>query len=155
MQADTLTEVTEQQQETTSNNAMDPLNSLDAYISHLNREVIEDLTEEAMKQSTCSPLTYTDPVMTTEIEELLQQLMKLTSKLAENAHKLIYNHTSNRAECYMAIRAKMDGGKRVNRIQSGSFEARCYAAGLRQVSWTFMEFQYMGKLHWEFSQRCA
>jgi len=52
MQADTLMEVTEQQQETTSNDAMDPLNLLDAYISHLNREVIEDLTEEAMKQST-------------------------------------------------------------------------------------------------------
>ena len=30
----------------------------------------------------------------------------------------------------MSIRANYDGGKYFNRIQSGSFEARCYAAGL-------------------------
>ena len=30
----------------------------------------------------------------------------------------------------MSIKAKMDGGKQINRIQSGSFEHRCMAAGL-------------------------
>jgi len=36
----------------------------------------------------------------------------------------------------------MDGGKRVNRIQSGSFEARCYAAGLVSgPSWSFSTWE--------------
>ena len=30
----------------------------------------------------------------------------------------------------MSIRAKMDGGKQVNRIQSGSFQHHCMTAGL-------------------------
>ena len=30
----------------------------------------------------------------------------------------------------MSVRAKMDGGKQINRVQSGSFEHRCMAAGL-------------------------
>ena len=31
----------------------------------------------------------------------------------------------------MSVRSKMDGGKRINRIQSGAFQHRCMAAGLR------------------------
>ena len=30
----------------------------------------------------------------------------------------------------MSIKAKMDGGKQINRIQSGSFEHHCMASGL-------------------------
>ena len=33
-------------------------------------------------------------------------------------------------ECFMVVHAKMDGGKQINRIQSGSFEHRCMTAGL-------------------------
>ena len=47
------------------------------------------------------------------------------------APQLINNVTSNLAETYMGIRTYFDGGKLYNRVQSGSFEARCYAAGLR------------------------
>ena len=47
------------------------------------------------------------------------------------AEHLIDNETSNLAECYMSICTCCDGGKQINRIQSGSFEHRCYAAGLR------------------------
>ena len=46
--------------------------------------------------------------------------------------QLIGNHTTNLAECWMHIRAKFDGGKVVNRSQSGSWEHRCMGAGLRQ-----------------------
>jgi len=46
--------------------------------------------------------------------------------------QLIGNHTTNLAECWMHIRAKFDGGKVINRSQSGSWEHRCMGAGLRQ-----------------------
>ena len=45
--------------------------------------------------------------------------------------QLIDNETSNLAECYMSIRCQYDGGKQFNHIQSGSFETRCLAAGMR------------------------
>ena len=31
----------------------------------------------------------------------------------------------------MSVCSKMDGGKQINRIQSGAFQHRCMAAGLR------------------------
>ena len=33
----------------------------------------------------------------------------------------------------MSIRAKMDGGKQINRIQLGLFEHRCIVAGLSMI----------------------
>ena len=45
--------------------------------------------------------------------------------------QLITNETSNLAECCMSIRSIFDGGKQYNRVQSRSFEGRCYAAGMR------------------------
>ena len=41
------------------------------------------------------------------------------------------NFTTNLAESWMHIRAKFDGGKVINRSQSGSWEVRCSGAGLR------------------------
>ena len=41
------------------------------------------------------------------------------------------NFTTNLAEGYMHIRSKFDGGKQVNRSQSGSWEGRCTGAALR------------------------
>ena len=41
------------------------------------------------------------------------------------------NFTTNLAESWMHIRCKFDGGKQINRIQSGSWQARCAGAGLR------------------------
>ena len=46
------------------------------------------------------------------------------------ATQLVSNRTTNLSECFMSIRAKMDRGKQINRIQSGSFEHHCMAAGL-------------------------
>ena len=43
----------------------------------------------------------------------------------------IGNFTTNLAEGYMHIRSKFDGGKQINRSQSGSWEARCAGAALR------------------------
>ena len=47
------------------------------------------------------------------------------NRIVSKAAQLISNNTTNLSECYMSIRAKMDGGKQINRIQSGSFEHRC------------------------------
>ena len=59
--------------------------------------------------------------------------------------QLIDNHTSNHAECYMSIRSAFDGGKQYNRVQSGSFEGRCYTAGMRVQagsSWQLEMLEY-------------
>ena len=62
---------------------------------------------------------------------LFRKVMACGDRLVMLAPQLISNLTSNLAECYMGLRAICDGGKQYNRIQSGSFEHRCYAAGLQ------------------------
>ena len=62
---------------------------------------------------------------------LFSKVQLCADRLVSLSAELIANETSNLAECYMSIRSNFDGGKYFNRIQSGSFEARCYAAGLR------------------------
>ena len=52
--------------------------------------------------------------------------------LVAKASQLIGNETTNLAECWMHIRSKFDGGKVINRSQSGSWEHRCMGAGLQQ-----------------------
>ena len=61
---------------------------------------------------------------------LLNAVAKCADRIVSLAPQLITNQTSNLAESYMSIRCVMDGGKQFNRIQSGSFERRCAAAGL-------------------------
>ena len=55
---------------------------------------------------------------------------KCADRIVSLALQLISNETSMLAENYMSIRCVMDGGKQFNRIQSGSFEHHCTAAGL-------------------------
>ena len=43
----------------------------------------------------------------------------------------IGNFTTNLCESWMHIRTKFDGGKQINRSQSGSWGGRCAGAGLR------------------------
>ena len=64
-------------------------------------------------------------------EGLFARVMACGDRLVMLAPRLITNQTSNLAEYYMSIRCYFDGGKQFNRIQRGSFEGRCYAAGLR------------------------
>ena len=56
----------------------------------------------------------------------------LVSRLVAKASQLLGNETTNLAECWMHIRSKFDGGKVINRSQSGSWEYRCMGAGLQQ-----------------------
>ena len=59
---------------------------------------------------------------------LLGEVKACSDRLVMLSRQVIDNETSNLAECYMYIRSAFDGGKQLNRIQSGAFEGRCYAA---------------------------
>ena len=54
------------------------------------------------------------------------------SRLVGKASQLLGNFTTNLAESWMHMRMKFDGGKVINRSQSGSFQHQCMGAGLRQ-----------------------
>ena len=63
---------------------------------------------------------------------MLHGMQLVSSRLAEKAPQFLCNATTNLAEDWMHIRSKSDGGKVINRSQSGSWEYRCMGAGLQQ-----------------------
>ena len=69
----------------------------------------------------------------TEIDNKMYRDIQIPlGRLVAKATQLIGNETTNLAECWMHIRAKFDGGKVINRSQSGSWEHHCMGAGLQQ-----------------------
>ncbi len=64
-------------------------------------------------------------------QKLLRDIQALLGRLVGKARQLICNETTNLAENWMNVRAKFDGGKVINRSQSGSWQHRCMGAGLR------------------------
>ena len=72
------------------------------------------------------------PVPTIIDPQMMHDIQVLVSRLVVKARQLIGNYTTNLVEGWMQIRCKFDGGKVVNRSQSGSWEHRCYGAGLQQ-----------------------
>ena len=64
-------------------------------------------------------------------DDLFFRIQRAGDRLVSMAPQLISNKTTNLAECYMNVRCKFDGGKFYNRIQRGSFQHRCYGAGIR------------------------
>ena len=54
--------------------------------------------------------------------QLMHEIQVAVSRLVCKAAQLIHNFTTNLAESWMHIRCKFDGGKVVNRSQSGSWE---------------------------------
>ena len=50
-------------------------------------------------------------------------------RLINKVSQLIDDQTTNISECCMSVQ-QMDGSKQINRIQSGTFQHRCMAAGL-------------------------
>ena len=65
-------------------------------------------------------------------EKLLHDIQVCVSRLVTKSPQLIGNFTINLAEGWMNIRCKLDGGKVINRSQSGSWDLRCMGAGLHQ-----------------------
>ena len=63
---------------------------------------------------------------------MMHDVQLLVSRLVAKADKLIQNFTTNLAENWMQIRCKFEGGKVINRIQSGSWENRCTGAALQK-----------------------
>ena len=64
-------------------------------------------------------------------QKLMHDIQVILSRLVAKASQLIGNFTTNLAESWMHVRSKFDGGKVINRSQSGSWEHRCMGAGLR------------------------
>ena len=85
-----------------------------------------DATEENPDDSptTCTSGTTVDP-------QLLHDIQVLLARLVSKASQLINNFTTNLCESWMHIRTKFDGGKQINRSQSGSWQHRCMGGGLR------------------------
>jgi hypothetical protein len=72
-------------------------------------------------------------------KHLIQDVLKILNNLADKAHLLIGNYTSNLSENWMSVRMKFDGGKVINRCQKGSWHDNCYGASLRRnmgVEWS-------------------
>ncbi len=63
--------------------------------------------------------------------KLFHDIQVILSRLVGKAEQLIDNVTTNLAESWMHVRSKFDGGKVINRYQSGSWEHRCMGAGLQ------------------------
>ena len=71
--------------------------------------------------------------MPTQIDpHLYHDVQAALSSLDGKAEQLLGNCTTNLAECWMHIRTKYDGGKVINRSQSGSWEHRSMGAALQQ-----------------------
>ena len=92
------------------------------------RDTLEDdnpAIEEEVRRGGIAP-TEVDP-------HLLYDVQAIVSRLVGKASQLLGNYTTNLAESWMNIRSKFDGGKVVNRSQSGSWQHRCMGAGLQQI----------------------
>lgn len=64
--------------------------------------------------------------------KLLHDIQRALTRLVTKANQIVNNVTTNIAESWMHIRSKFDGGKVINRSQSGSWGYRCLGAGLQQ-----------------------
>ncbi len=84
----------------------------------------DSVTQHEARQGGSTPMKP-NPKMMHDIQTALSRLVSKASQLIENV-------TTNVAECWMHIRSKYDGGKVINRSQSGSWEHRCMGAGLQQ-----------------------
>ena len=65
--------------------------------------------------------------------DLHQDILAILERMAKKANRLLENFTTNLAECWMSVRCKFDGGKNIFRCRRGSWNARVYGAGLRQL----------------------
>ena len=98
-------------------------------------------SEKEMEQSRSA---CKSSVSMSDLKELIHDVQIILNRVAEKSHRLIGNFTTNLAESWMAIRAKFDGGKVVNRCGRGSWHTRCYGGALRKnigASWSPLTFQ--------------
>ncbi len=120
------------------------------------RETVSDYVAEEEVPEGELTATEINPNMYHDIQVIL-------SRLVVKAEQLIDNVTTNLAESWMHVRTKFDGGKVINRSQSGSWEHRCMGAGLQHnmgkewgpVAWKQMTNTSPTKIFKNTSQRSA
>ena len=100
-------------------------------IAAVESQAIEEAASETREDKVCKEAGNPGSSITDVDDVLLFHIKRAGDMLVAKASSLIENCTSNVAEWFMSVRAKMDGGKMFNRIKSGSFEHRCTAVGLR------------------------
>ena len=98
---------------------------------HLSRIIEEKTDDEPTFEEEVDAQSGYSQSLSNLPDGLFRKVMACRYRLVVLAPQLIQNLTSNLAECYMGLRTICDGGKQYNRIQKGTFEHRCYAAGLR------------------------
>ena len=135
VRADTAEETSEEDttSDTDPNPPVEPPTTLQQQINALIQQEEEDnlspatlpLHEEAEARSGYTASLDQLP------EGLLFSVLCASDRTVSLAEQLVDNQTSNLAECYMGLRSYFDCGKVYIRVQSGSFEGRCYADGLR------------------------
>ncbi len=97
--------------------------------SNLFLPVLEDQERQWRETADDTPATEAEArrggLTRTEIDsKMLHDISSVVGRLVAKANQLIGNYTTNLAECWMHIRTKFDGGKVINRSQSGSWEHR-------------------------------
>ena len=97
-----------------------------------------DLDVEKKLYKTFTTIIYTTGISENQellwkdlVDECIQYDAETGGTIPAKAPQLIGNFTTNLAEGWMNVRCKFDGGKFVNRSQSGSWELRCMGAGLQ------------------------
>ena len=105
--------------------------SIHDVIDDITRQEAEEEAEQTREELDCRTAGAPHVFLTDVDDELMFRIKRAGDPLVTKAASLIENRTSNLAECFMSLRTKMDGGKVVNRVQSGSFQHRCTATGLR------------------------
>jgi hypothetical protein len=101
---------------------------IDNVLSEQNQLWMQGTSEAAMEAVRHGVSSEPDPSQS----EVIRAIGVLLNRLAEKAHRLIGNDTTNLAESWMAIRAKFDGGKLFNRCHRGSWHARCCGGAIRK-----------------------
>ncbi len=102
------------------------LDEQQAILHDCERELTDTDLQQALFQSE-EIAENKDPVF----ETMLADILVILSRYAGKAARLIENCTTNLAECYMSVRAKLDGGKQTFRSGKGSFNHRSTGAALR------------------------
>jgi hypothetical protein len=101
---------------------------VDNVLSEQNMLWSQGTSEAAMEAVRHGESSEPDP----DQSEAIRAIGVLLNRMAEKAHRLIGNDTTNLAESWMAIRLKFDGGKIFNRCHRGSWHARCFGGAMRK-----------------------
>ena len=99
-------------------------------MAHIQEQLWRDtLAESPAIDDDCR---HGENISTKSNPKIIHDIRVALSRLVAKAAQLIGNETTNLAESWMHVRSKFDGGKVINRSQSGSWEHRCMGAGLQQ-----------------------